>query len=100
MNRELVRLGWAWWFRKYTKEGHGLLGVMHVAGAVLQPEDVPGLGDMGDQRIVAGVLPVMRLHFLRSGQGRASALGMVPAPTGVGEGAPASMALAFSLPLA
>jgi hypothetical protein len=28
-----------------------------VAGAVLEPEDVPGLGHVRDQRVVAGVLP-------------------------------------------
>ena len=32
---------------------------MHVAGAVLQPEDVPGLGHVGEQGVVARVLPMM-----------------------------------------
>ena len=41
------------------RKGHGLLGVMHVAGAVLQAEDVPGLGHVGEQRVVARVLPMM-----------------------------------------
>ena len=42
-----------------AQERDGLLGVVHVARAVLQPEDVAGLGHVGDQRVVARVLPVM-----------------------------------------
>jgi hypothetical protein len=41
------------------QEGHGLLGVVDVAGAVLQPEDMAGLSHMGEQRVVARVLPMM-----------------------------------------
>jgi hypothetical protein len=44
------------------QEGHGLFGVMHVAGTILQPEDVPGLGHVGNQGVVARVLPVMRVE--------------------------------------
>jgi hypothetical protein len=43
-----------------AQERDGLFGVVHVAGAVLQPEDVAGLGHVGNQGIVARVLPVMR----------------------------------------
>ena len=35
---------------------------MDVAGPVLQPQDVAGLGDVGEQRIVAGVLPMMGIE--------------------------------------
>ena len=35
---------------------------MHVAGAVLQAEDVPRLGDVGDQRVVARVLSMMGIE--------------------------------------
>src|SRR5262249_52656875 len=45
-----------------AQEGYGLLGVMHVAWAVLQPEDVSRLGHVRDQRIVARVLPMMRVE--------------------------------------
>ena len=41
------------------RNGHGLLGVVDVARAVLQPEDVAGLGHVGDQRVVARVFPMM-----------------------------------------
>src|SRR3546814_21102179 len=51
-----------------AQEGYGLLGVMHVAGAVLQPEDVPGLGHMSETGVVARVLPVMRSDERRVGQ--------------------------------
>ena len=42
-----------------AQKGHGLLGVVDIARAVLQPEDMAGLGHMGDQRVVARVLPMM-----------------------------------------
>ena len=32
---------------------------MDIAGAILEPEDVPGLGHVGDQRGVARILPMM-----------------------------------------
>jgi hypothetical protein len=35
---------------------------MHVAGTVLEPEDVAGLRDVGQQRIVARVLPMVRVE--------------------------------------
>jgi hypothetical protein len=44
------------------QEGDGLLGVVDVDGAVLQPQDVAGLGDVGQERIVAGVFPMMRVE--------------------------------------
>src|ERR1700676_4279048 len=37
------------------------LGVVDVAGAVLEPEDLAGLRQVGEQRVVTGVLGVMRV---------------------------------------
>jgi hypothetical protein len=45
-----------------AQEGDGLLGIVHVARPVLEPPDVPGLGEMGDQGVVARVLPMMRIE--------------------------------------
>jgi hypothetical protein len=44
---------------EFAQEGDGLLGVMHVARAVLEAQDVPGLGQMGHERVVAQVLAMM-----------------------------------------
>jgi hypothetical protein len=56
------------------EEGHGLLGVVDVARPVLEPQDVPGLGEMGDQRVVGRVLPVMGVEPAeRPGDRRAGA---------------------------
>ena len=42
-----------------AQERHGLFGVVHVAGTVLDPEDVAGLGDVREQGVVAGIFAVM-----------------------------------------
>src|SRR5262249_13590047 len=42
--------------------GHGLFGVVHVARPALHPQDVPSLGHVGQQRVVAGVLPMMGIE--------------------------------------
>ena len=39
------------------QEGNGLLGVMHVAGSILDAQDVARLGRVSQQRVVAGVFP-------------------------------------------
>ncbi|HSD32308.1 MAG TPA: hypothetical protein VLB49_10390 [Gemmatimonadales bacterium] len=44
------------------QEGEGLPGIVDIAGAVLQAQDVAGLGDVGQERIVARVLPLMRVE--------------------------------------
>ena len=45
-----------------AQERGGLLGIMHIAGPILHPQDVARLGDMGEERIVAGILPVMGIE--------------------------------------
>ena len=44
------------------QERDRLLGVMDIARAVLQADDVAGLRDVGQQRIVARILPMMRIE--------------------------------------
>jgi len=39
-----------------------LLGIVHVARPVLEPQDVPSLREMGDQGVVARVFPMMRIE--------------------------------------
>jgi hypothetical protein len=39
-----------------------LLGIVDIARAVLQPEDVAGLRDVGQERVVAGIFPMMRVE--------------------------------------
>src|SRR6266436_5311085 len=46
----------------FPQEGDALLGIVHVAGPVLYPQDVPRLGDVGQQRVVAGILAVMGIE--------------------------------------
>ncbi len=47
---------------------------MDVAGAVLEPQDVARLGQMGEQRVVAGVLAMMRVEApKRPGDARSGA---------------------------
>jgi len=56
------------------QEGHGLLGVVDIARPVLEPQDLPGLGEMRHQRVVARVLPVMGVEPAeRPGDRRAGA---------------------------
>jgi hypothetical protein len=43
-------------------EGDGLLRVVHIAGPVLDPQDVTSLRDVGEQRVVAQVFPVMGIE--------------------------------------
>ena len=45
-------------------EGLRSLGVVDVAGAVLKPQDLPGLGQMRQQRIVAGILGMMGIEAM------------------------------------
>ena len=41
------------------------LGVVDIAGTVLQPQDLPGLRQVGEQRIVTGDLAVMGVEAAR-----------------------------------
>ena len=45
-----------------AQERGRLLGVVHVARAILEPQDVARLGDMGHERVVAEILPVMGIE--------------------------------------
>jgi hypothetical protein len=45
-----------------AQERGGLLGVVHVTRAILDPQDVAGLGDVGEQWIVAAVLAMVRIE--------------------------------------
>src|SRR6059036_244056 len=57
-----------------AEERGGLLGVVHVAGAILDPQDVAGLLDVGEQRVVAAVLPMVRIEAAKGpGDGGAGA---------------------------
>ena len=44
------------------KERRGLLGVVHVAGPILDPQDVAGLGHVREQRVVAAIFPVVGIE--------------------------------------
>jgi hypothetical protein len=44
------------------QEGDALLGIVQVAGPVLHPQDVPRLGHGGQERVVAGILPMMGIE--------------------------------------
>ena len=44
------------------QKAHGLGGVVDIAGPVLQPQDVPGLREMSQERVVARVLPMVRVE--------------------------------------
>src|SRR5437667_12044790 len=46
---------------QFAHEAFGALGVVDVAGTVLEAEDLPGLRQVSEQRIVTGVLAVMRV---------------------------------------
>ena len=46
----------------FPQERDGLLGIVDIARPVFQPEDVAGLRDVGQQRIVARVLPMVRVE--------------------------------------
>src|SRR6202171_1719517 len=46
---------------QFAYEALRALGVVDVAGAVLEPEDLAGLRQVGEQRVVTGVLGVMRV---------------------------------------
>ena len=45
-----------------AQERAALLGIVHVARPILHAQDVARLGDVGQQRVVAGILPVMRVE--------------------------------------
>src|SRR5207244_10114210 len=45
-----------------AQEGDGLLGVMDVPRTILEAQDVAGLRQMGYERVVAQMLPVMRIE--------------------------------------
>jgi len=45
-----------------AQEGDGLLRVMDVPRTILEAEDVAGLGQMREERVVAQVLPMMRIE--------------------------------------
>ena len=45
-----------------AQERGGLLGVVHVAWAILEPQDVAGLGDVREQRVVAAVFPMVGIE--------------------------------------
>ena len=44
------------------QKGRSLLGVVHVPGPILEAQDVPGLGDVSQQRIVAAVFAMVRIE--------------------------------------
>jgi len=44
------------------QEGPGLLRIVHIAGPILDPQDVARLGEMGQERVVAGILAVMGIE--------------------------------------
>ena len=46
---------------QFAHEALRALGVVDVAGAVLEPQDLPGLRQVGKQRVVTGVLGMMRV---------------------------------------
>jgi hypothetical protein len=55
-------------------EGDGLFGVVDVARPILEPQDVTRLGQVSQQRIVAGIFPMMRIEPAKGpGHRRASA---------------------------
>src|SRR4030095_14466714 len=57
-----------------TEKRGRLLGVVHVARAVLDAQDVAGLRDVGEQRIVTAVLPMVGIEGAkRPGDGNARA---------------------------
>jgi hypothetical protein len=43
----------------------GTLGVVDVAGTIVEPQDLSGLGQVGEQRVVTGNLPVMGVKAAR-----------------------------------
>ena len=47
---------------EFAQEGDGLLGVMDVPRAILEAQDVPGLGQMGHERVVAQGLAMMGIE--------------------------------------
>src|SRR5215472_5557081 len=49
-----------------TQEGNGLLGVMHVARPILHPQDVARLREVGQERVIAGIFPVMGIEAAKS----------------------------------
>jgi len=57
-----------------AQEHGGLLGVVHITRAVLDPQDVAGLRDVGKQGVVAAVLAMMRIKAAKGpGYGGAGA---------------------------
>jgi len=47
---------------QFAHEALRALGVVDVARAVLEPQDLPSLRQMGQQRVVTGILGVMRVE--------------------------------------
>jgi hypothetical protein len=45
-----------------AQERDALLGIVHVARPILDPQDVPRLRHVGQQRVVAGIFPMMRVE--------------------------------------
>src|SRR5215467_6131298 len=45
-----------------AEKPRGLLGVVHIARPVLHAQDVARLGEVGQQRVVAGIFPMMRIE--------------------------------------